>query len=89
MKRHGHEACARLIGYVVLGGVLLSCDVSAALERSRAQVRAPGSPMPQPARRARRRPEKSWKRGVDSLRPVRQAGKSHKTGPVRPAGVKS
>lgn len=40
MKRMAMRACARLLCCVVLGGVWLPCDVSAAPERSRAQVRA-------------------------------------------------
>lgn len=40
MKRMAMRACARLVCCVVLGGMLLPCDVSAAPERSRAQVRA-------------------------------------------------
>lgn len=40
MKRMAMRACARLVCCVVLGGMLLPCGVSAAPERSRAQVRA-------------------------------------------------
>lgn len=40
MKRMAMRACARLVCCVVLGGVWLPCGVSAAPERSRAQVRA-------------------------------------------------